>query len=125
VNPVAVGPVPAAAPARGTAPIAPPVAELHRSFRPASAAGPPPGSPAARRELARPPALPGALRELDQARARLDHLIAQARQGRSFSPQELLGLQADAHRFAQTVELATRTVESGVQGLRQALHAQV
>jgi hypothetical protein len=52
-------------------------------------------------------------------------MLAQARRGRSFSPQELLVLQADAHRVAQTVELAGRAVEHGVQGLRQALNAQV
>jgi hypothetical protein len=52
-------------------------------------------------------------------------MLAEARRGRSFSAQELLLLQADAHRFAQSVELASRAVEHGVQGLRQALQAQV
>jgi hypothetical protein len=66
-----------------------------------------------------------ALRDIEAARARIDQLLDQARRGRSFSPQELLCLQADAHRFSQTVELAARAVEHGVQGLRQALQAQV
>ena len=70
-------------------------------------------------------AAPAALRDIEAARARIDGLLEQARRGRSFSPQELLCLQADAHRFAQTVELAARAVEHGVQGLRQALQAQV
>ena len=52
-------------------------------------------------------------------------MLDQARRGRTFSPQELLCLQADAHRFAQTVEFTSRAVEHGVQGLRQALNAQV
>jgi hypothetical protein len=65
------------------------------------------------------------LRDIEAARARIDALLEQARRGRSFRPQELLCLQADAHRFAQTVELAARAVEHGVQGLRQALQAQV
>ena len=65
------------------------------------------------------------LRDIEGARARLDGLLAEARRGRSFSPQELLCFQADAHRFAQSVEFAARAVEHGVQGLRQALQAQV
>jgi hypothetical protein len=69
--------------------------------------------------------VPAALRDVEGARARIDALLEEARRGRSFSPQELLCLQADAHRFAQTVELAARAVEHGVQGLRQALQAQV
>jgi hypothetical protein len=65
------------------------------------------------------------LRDIEGARVRLDGLLAEARRGRAFSPQELLCLQADAHRFAQSVEFAARAVEHGVQGLRQALQAQV
>jgi hypothetical protein len=65
------------------------------------------------------------LRDIERARARLDGMLSEARQGRSFSAQELLCLQADAHRFAQSAELAARAVEHGVQGLRQAVQAQV
>ena len=79
----------------------------------------------AAREASPAPALPAALRDIEGARARLDGMLAEARRGRTFSPQELLCLQADAHRFAQTVEFAARAVEHGVQGLRQALQAQV
>jgi hypothetical protein len=75
--------------------------------------------------LSAAPSLPGALRDIEGMRARLDGMLAQARRGRTFSPQELLCLQADSHRFAQTVEFAARAVEHGVQGLRQALNAQV
>ena len=85
----------------------------------------------ARRAL--PPAAPAApaatwtapLRQIEGARLRLDGLLAEARRGRAFSAQELLCLQADAHRFAQSVEFTARAVEHGVQGLRQALQAQV
>jgi len=82
----------------------------------------------ARRAL--PPAAPAAtwtapLRHIEGARLRLDGLLAEARRGRAFSAQELLCLQADAHRFAQSVEFTARAVEHGVQGLRQALQAQV
>ena len=111
------------------APIRPPVAVLRRMFEPAPAAplaGPGPRAPSrVGPETPSAPSLPGALRDIEGMRARLDGMLAQARRGRTFSPQELLCLQADAHRFAQTVEFAARAVEHGVQGLRQALNAQV
>jgi predicted transcriptional regulator len=49
------------------------------------------------------------LQRVERARASLDAALAEA----------------DAHRFAQTVEIAARGVEHGVQSLRQALQAQV
>lgn len=72
---------------------------------------------------------PGAavLRTLDRverARARLDAALAEARRGRSFTAAELLSLQADAHRFSETVDLLSRAAEHGVQGVKQAIHAQ-
>jgi hypothetical protein len=110
-------------------PVRPPVGVLRRMFEPFPAGpttaphvpGPSPIGPGA----SAAPSLPGALRDIEGLRARLDSMLAQARGGRTFSPQELLCLQADSHRFAQTVELAARAVEHGVQGLRQALNAQV
>ena len=109
--------------------VRPPVAVLRRMFEPAPAspiAGPSaPGPSGVVPGTSAGPTLPGALRDVEAMRARLDGMLAQARRGRTFSPQELLCLQADAHRFAQTVEFAARAVEHGVQGLRQALNAQV
>ena len=107
------------------APVQPPVAVLRRMFDPApahrQAPRPVPGASAP----SSPPLLPAALRDIEGVRARIDGMLAQARGGRTFSPQELLCLQADSHRFAQTVEFTARAVEHGVQGLRQALNAQV
>jgi len=99
-----------------------PVATVHREIFAAA--------PARRTTLQSAAPAPAAtwtapLRDIEGARARLDGLLAEARRGRSFSPQELLCFQADAHRFAQSVEFAARAVEHGVQGLRQALQAQV
>ncbi len=106
-------------------PVQPPVAVLRRMFEPApahrQAGGPMPGGP----PPLSAPALPAVLRDIEGVRARIDGMLTQARNGRTFSPQELLCLQADSHRFAQTVEFAARAVEHGVQGLRQALNAQV
>ena len=109
----------------GPPPAQPPVAVLRRMFDPApthrQASGPVLGAAAP----SSPPLLPAALRDIEEVRARIDGMLAQARGGRTFSPQELLCLQADSHRFAQTVEFTARAVEHGVQGLRQALNAQV
>jgi hypothetical protein len=66
-----------------------------------------------------------ALRSIDAARARLDGLLAAARSGRTFSPQELLALQGEAYRYAQAVELSVKLAEQGAQAVKQALHAQV
>jgi len=108
------------------APVQAPVAVVRRSLGEQPFAGPPLAPPPrAAGPGTGPSTLPAALRDVEGVRARLDDMLAQARRGRTFTPQELLCLQADAHRFAQTVELAGRAVEHGVQGLRQALNAQV
>ncbi len=108
------------------APVQAPVAVVRRSLGDRPFASPAPAhAPRTAGLASTSPTLPAALRDVDAVRARLDDMLAQARRGRTFTPQELLCLQADAHRFAQTVELAGRAVEHGVQGLRQALNAQV
>jgi hypothetical protein len=66
-----------------------------------------------------------ALRAIERARERLDAALAEARRGRTFTAQELLALQADAYRYAQTFEVASRLVEHGVQAVKQAVNAQV
>ena len=65
------------------------------------------------------------LGRVERARVRLDAALAEARRGRSFTAAELLCLQADAHRFAQTVEIVARAAEHGVQAVKQAIHTQV
>lgn len=62
---------------------------------------------------------------VDRARERLDGVLAAARSGRVFTAQELLGLQAEAYRTTQTVDLAVKVAEQGAQSIRQALSAQV
>ncbi len=62
---------------------------------------------------------------VDRARARLDDVLAAARSGRTFTAQELLGLQAEAYRTVQTVDLGVKLVEQGAQAVRQTLAAQV
>lgn len=65
------------------------------------------------------------LQSVERARARLDGLLAEARRGRTFSAQELLALQADAYRYSQAVEVASRVVEHGAQAVKQAVNTQV
>lgn len=79
--------------------------------------------------LAEPPPAPAPalqlLASVDRARARLDGVLAAARSGRTFTAQELLGLQAEAYRTIQTVDLAVKAAEQGAQSVRQALATQV
>jgi ribosomal protein L13E len=79
-------------------------------------------APAAR--AAPSPAL-AALREIERAQARLDQVLQAARAGRTFTAAELLGLQAEAYRFGQTVDLGARLVEQGAQAVKQALNTQL
>ncbi|HYS83068.1 MAG TPA: hypothetical protein VEM76_20365 [Anaeromyxobacteraceae bacterium] len=77
--------------------------------------------------LASPPPHPARamLQSVERARARLDGLLAEARRGRTFTAQELLALQADAYRYSQAVEVASRVVEHGAQAVKQAVNTQV
>jgi len=70
-----------------------------------------------------PPAL--ALRAVEAAQARLDAVLAAARSGRTFTGAELIGLQAEAYRLSQTLDVAGKLVEQGVQGVKQAVQTQV
>jgi hypothetical protein len=65
------------------------------------------------------------LEGIERAQRRLDAVLAAARAGRTFTAQELLGLQAEAYRAVQTVDLAAKVVEQGAQSVKQALNAQV
>lgn len=65
------------------------------------------------------------LAAVEEARAHLDAALAEARRGRVFSAGELLALQAQAYRAAQTLDLASRVVEQGAQSVRQAVNTQV
>ncbi len=91
-----------------------------RQARPEQAAG-----PAQLERAAGPGRALASLQGVERAQQRLDAVLAAARAGRTFTAQELLGLQAEAYRAVQTVELATKVVEQGAQSVKQALNAQV
>ncbi len=89
-------------------------------------APPAPASPAA----ASPPgsaasAAREALASVERAQRRLDAVLQAARRGRTFTAQELLVLQAEAYRCAQTLDVASKTVEHAAQSVKQAVNAQV
>jgi hypothetical protein len=61
------------------------------------------------------------VRGVEAAQARLDQVLAAARRGHAFTAGQLLALQADAYRLTQTLDLAGKLVETGVQGVKQAI----
>lgn len=66
-----------------------------------------------------------ALQALERSRNELDAAVAAARGGRTFSPAELLALQSQAHRYGESVELASKVVEQAAQAVKQAVNTQV
>lgn len=69
-----------------------------------------------------------AVRMLDrvgEAQKRLDNILALAESGRSFSPNELLALQAHVYRASQELDLAGKVVEKATGGIKQVLQTQV
>jgi hypothetical protein len=86
--------------------------------RPGGATSPPLESTAAHPAQA-------ALEAVERARLRLDSVLEAARRGQTFTAQELLALQADAYRYSQTLDVASKVVEQGVQSVKQAVNTQV
>ncbi len=62
---------------------------------------------------------------IEQAQRRLDAVLEVARSGRTFTAQELLALQAQAYRYAQTLDIASKVVEHGAQAVKQAVNTPV
>lgn len=73
----------------------------------------------------KPPAAVQALKNIEVAQKRLDAMLKAAKSGKTFSPQELLALQAEAYRYSQTLEVAAKVVEHGAQSVKQAVNTQV
>jgi hypothetical protein len=109
-SPAAISPI---APAAQGAPSFAAVLEARAPARAAASAQPRPAAP------------PAALEAVERAQRRLDGILEAARSGRTFTAQELLGLQAEAYRTVQTVDLATKLVEQGAQSVKQALNTQL
>ncbi len=65
------------------------------------------------------------LDRVTEAQKRLDSLLALAESGRSFSPAELLAVQAHVYRASQELDLAGKVVEKAAGGVKQVLQTQV
>jgi len=63
--------------------------------------------------------------QVAEAQARMDRILALAASGRTFSPAELLALQAGVAQASQTVDLASKVLDRVTSGLRQVLQTQV
>jgi hypothetical protein len=59
------------------------------------------------------------------AERRVDTLLAAAATGKTFSPAELLALQASVFRYSQTVEIVSRATDKIVGAVKQTMSTQV
>jgi hypothetical protein len=69
-----------------------------------------------------------AVRMLDrvsEAQQRLEHVLELAQSGKSFTPNELIALQAHVYRASQEIDLAGKVVEKATGGVKQVLQTQV
>jgi hypothetical protein len=69
-----------------------------------------------------------AVRMLDrvsEAQQRLERILELAQSGKSFTPNELIALQAHVYRASQELDLAGKVVEKATGGVKQVLQTQV
>jgi hypothetical protein len=118
VAPVGPPPSAAAAPAAPRAGFAAALEARAAALAPASGPAPAPAA-------GRPHPAAAALAAIERAQTRLAQVLAAARAGRTFTPAELLALQAEAYRCAQVVDLGAKLAEQGAQAVRQALATQL
>jgi hypothetical protein len=60
-----------------------------------------------------------------QGEARLDAILEAAARGKTFTPAELLAMQATVFRYSQTVEVVSRATDRLVGAVKQTLGTQV
>lgn len=73
----------------------------------------------------RAPASVQMVEQVVAAQRRLEQVLVQARSGKSFTPAELLALQAHVYRASQELDLAGKVVEKAAGGVKQVLQTQV
>jgi len=110
--------------ASGAAPAAAPTAPARASFGSLLEARTPFPAPAAPSPSPSHRAL-SAIAGVERAQARLEAVLQAARAGRTFTAAELIGLQAEAYRCTQIVDLASKVVEGGAQSVKHALNTQL
>ena len=84
--------------------------------------GPPPPPPT---PVPASTAVRGVLERAVAAERNLDSLLAAAARGKTFSPAELLALQATVFRYSQTVEIVSRVADRLVGAVKQVMGTQV
>jgi hypothetical protein len=66
------------------------------------------------------------LTRVDQGRDRLDQIIEEARQGKkSYSPRELMAIQAEVYCISEELSLVNKVVEEGMSGVKRLWNLQV
>ncbi len=65
------------------------------------------------------------LERIGAAQRQMDEVLKLAESGRSFSPAELLSLQAQVYQASQELDLAGKVVEKATGGIKQVLQTQV
>lgn len=62
---------------------------------------------------------------LISGQGKLDQIIKLATSGKSFSPTELIAIQAGVYKFSQELELTSKVIEKATDGVKQTLQTQV
>ena len=65
------------------------------------------------------------LERVAAAQKRLDQILAMARSGRTFTPGQLIALQAQVFEASQSVDVASRLVDRATGGVKQVLQTQL
>jgi hypothetical protein len=65
------------------------------------------------------------LDQVSRAQSRMDQILKLAESGKTFSPAELLSLQAHIYRASQELDLAGKVVEKSTGGVKQVLQTQL
>ncbi len=63
--------------------------------------------------------------ELESGYNRLNELIHQLQGNRTYTPQELLGIQGEMHELSLHIEVTTKVVSEAVSGIKQLMQQQV
>ena len=71
------------------------------------------------------PAAAQTIDQLSAAQSRMDKVLELAQSGKTFTPAELLALQAQVYRASQELDLAGKVVEKATGGVKQVLQTQV
>lgn len=72
-----------------------------------------------------PPPAARAIDQVSRAQSQLDRVLALAQSGRTFTPAQLLALQAQVSQASNELDLAGKVVDKGISGVKQLLTTQI